>query len=234
MPFYDSGATYDSGLRYDAPNPNPSKPKKPMAKVKLELQDKSDASLLVFAQTHITDMTGNANYPTPAPTAAVFDPLVAAYSAKLEASDQAQAAARTATLEKDAARAALEAALSERGDYVQQASGGDEVKILSAGFQVRAQPTPVGQLPAPVDFLPTMGDLAGEIDCTWSAVKGARSYLLEWHEHTVQTGWSQAFPTKSRHAVTGLVSGKTYVFRVAAIGTAGPGPYSVEAARMAP
>lgn len=205
-----------------------------MAKVKLELYNRTDPDLLDFAETHIADMAGNANYPTPAPTAAVFDPLVADFDAKLQAFDQAQAAARAATIEKNDARAALEAALTGRGDYVQQASGGDEVKILSAGFQVRSAPAPVGDLPAPVDFLPTMGDLSGEIDCVWSAVKGARSYLLEWHEHTVTTGWSQAFCTKSSHSVTGLVSGKTYIFRVAAIGTAGPGPYSVEAARMAP
>jgi len=205
-----------------------------MAKVKLELDRKSDPEILDFSQTHVADMLGNANFTTPAPTAVAFDPLVAAFDAKLEAFDQAQAAARTATLEKDAARAALEAGLTERGDYIQQASGGDEGKILSAGFEVRALPTPVGPLPAPVDFLPSMGALQGQMSCAWKPVKGAKSYLLEWHEHTVTTGWSQAFPTKAKFSVTGLLSGKTYIFRVAAIGAAGPGPYSVEAARMAP
>lgn len=234
MPFFDSGVTYDSGARYDAaPTPPPGKPK-PMAKVKLQLKDKSDPTLLDFAETHVADMVGNVNFTTPAPTAALFDPLVVDFDEKLEAFDQAQAAARTATLAKDAARAALEAGLTSRGDYVQQASAGDEAKILSAGFEVRATPAPVGALPAPVDFLPTMGTVPGTMKTGWKAVRGAVSYIVEWHEHTVQTGWSQAFSTKSRFTVTGLDSGKTYIFRVAAIGSAGPGPYSVEAARMAP
>ena len=118
--------------------------------------------------------------------------------------------------------------------YVQGASEGDATKILTSGFAVRDLPTPIGPLPAPVDFMPSMGDEPGEIDLTWSAVHGAKSYLSEYREQGTAGPWLQKFGTKSRLSVTGLTSGKTYVFRVAALGAAGQSPWSLEAARMAP
>ncbi len=128
----------------------------------------------------------------------------------------------------------LETATTNRGNYVDEVADGSEPIILSAAFEVRAQPAPIGQLPAPEDFMPTMGDLPGQVDLSWSAVRGAHSYVVEWREQGTAGAWAQEFSTKSKHEANGLVSGRTYVFRVLAIGAAGKGPWSLEAARMAP
>lgn len=62
MPFYDSIATYDSGLVYDDPS-SPQPARKRMAKVKLGLKDLNPDELIDLALTIKTAMTGNANFP---------------------------------------------------------------------------------------------------------------------------------------------------------------------------
>ena len=59
MPFYDSIATYDSGLLYDdSSSPQPTR--KRMAKVKLGLKDLNPDELIDLALTIKTAMTGMA------------------------------------------------------------------------------------------------------------------------------------------------------------------------------
>ena len=83
MARYDSGVTYNSGIRYSsAPSPQ-SQPRRTMAKPKLELQNKTDAQIIDFAATHKAAMAGNANFPTPLPTPAEFDAALTAASDKL-------------------------------------------------------------------------------------------------------------------------------------------------------
>ncbi|MGB8167694.1 MAG: fibronectin type III domain-containing protein [Chthoniobacteraceae bacterium] len=205
-----------------------------MAQVKLELDRRSDDDLHQFTETHIAAMDGNANFPTPAPTTAAFQTVFDDYRAKLTAAKKAAMEAEAATALKETARATLSLAWNDRGNYLQSASGGDAAKIMSAAVGVRDEPQPIGPLPAPEDFMPTMGDAPGEIDLTWSRVRGARTYIVEYRESGTTGAWSQTFATKSRASVTGLTGGKTYTFRVAAVGAAGQSPWSLEAARMAP
>lgn len=62
----------------------------------------------------------------------------------------------------------------------------------------------------------------------------AASFLIERRENTPGAPWVFVKAvTKSRHTVTGLVSGTKYVFRVRAVGAAGEGPWSAEVTRMA-
>jgi len=61
VPFYDSIATYDSGLFYDDPSsPQPNRRK--MSKVKLGLQKLTRDQKIDQANTIKTAMTGNANF----------------------------------------------------------------------------------------------------------------------------------------------------------------------------
>lgn len=233
MAFYDSGVTYDSGIHYDEAPPIP--PKKRMAQSKLDLKARSDSELAAFSDAHVAAMTGNADFATPDPTAAAFATTLTAFKTALTASDQAQAAAQQKVAAKDAARVDVETALNARRNYVDTKSGGDEAKILSTGFAVRAAATPIGALPAPVDFLATFGDNPGEVDLVWSAIRGAKSYIVEVRENVAGTAWGGAnVVTKSRATMEGLVTGKTYAFRVRAVGTAGNGPWSDESLKLAP
>lgn len=234
MAFYDSGATYDSGIRYDEAPVPPAKTKR-MATSKLDLRTRTDSELTTFCDAHVAAMAGNADFTTPDPTAAAFATVLADFKTALTASEQAQAAAKQKTAVKDAARAEMEAALNGRRNYVDSKSGGDAAKILSTGFAVRAGAAPIGDLPAPADFLATFGDNPGEVDLTWSAVKGAKSYIAEVRENVAGAAWGGAkVVTKSRATMEGLVTGKSYSFRVRAVGAAGEGPWSDESQRLAP
>ena len=88
---------------------------------------------------------------------------------------------------------------------------------------------------AALDFLATSGDNAGEIDLTWSAVRGSRSYVTQYREDVPGTAWiTGPLGTRSRATVENLQTAKTYVFRVVAVGTAGQGPWSDESTKLAP
>ncbi|MEO7317951.1 MAG: fibronectin type III domain-containing protein, partial [Chthoniobacteraceae bacterium] len=233
MAFYDSGATYDSGIHYDeavAPIP-----KKKMAKVKLELIKKKDAEVVSLANAHKAAMTGNANFTTPIPAAAAFDTGITNMSNALAALAAARTAVATAMTNKESARNALEALLTQRGDYVDLTSLGDEAKIESSGFSVRSAPAPVGDLPAPGNLVSTTGDNEGEIDLGWNPVRGAGSYEVQCK---VNDGTSQFAPVKtvtgSSLKATGLTPGSVYAFRVRAVGAAGPGAWSDQNIRRSP
>ena len=233
MAFYDSGVTYDSGILYD--EVVSANPRKRMSKTKLNLREKSDSDLLNYARQHIAAMTGNANFATPSPTAAVFLTTTDAYETALLDSNAAQQSARQKTTIKDTARTTLEASLSQRGGYVDSASGGDEQKILSSGLGVRGKAEAIGAMPAPIDFLATQGDHEGEIDLTWSRVRGAKSYMVQQSANVTPRVWQQAMVSpRSSATVKGLTSGQVYAFRVAAVGAAGDGPWSDESTKMAP
>lgn len=233
MALYDSGITYDSGALYDAP-PSPNS-KKPMAKVKLNLKDRSDAELLTFSQQHIAAMVGNPNYATPAPSIVNYQTGHDAFKNALDAAALAAETAKQKTALKDVARLGLETLLTQRGSYVELTSGGDEPKILSANLPVRDLPAPVGTLAAPLDFLATMGDRPGKMYLTWSRVRGAKSYVVEHSEDVTPRVWKQkAIVTSSKATITDCTPGELCVFRVAAVGSSGQGPWSDESVKMSP
>ncbi len=67
-------------------------------------------------------------------------------------------------------------------------------------------------------------------------VKRAKSYILDCRTHGATPGpWAQAkILTTTKFALTGLTPGQEYSFRVRAVGSAGEGPWSDEAVKMAP
>ena len=86
MPRFDSQATFDAGLRYDAGGVGVPPPKlkraNRMPKFKLDLAKKTPAQKITLGQTHDTAMTGNASFPTAnrLPTDAAFQAALTALS----------------------------------------------------------------------------------------------------------------------------------------------------------
>ena len=234
MATYNSGVRYGNGIRYDQASAS-TKPRA-MSKPKLELKLKSDPEILAFARSHITAVTGNANFTALSPAAVAFAAKVDAFEAGLNDSIAKNLAAQTSTSAKDGLRFELETALNQRANSVEIESAGDETKILSAGFQVKSTPTPVPSMTQPGNLRATMGAMTGVIDIKWEPVDGAKSYILECRTHGATVGaWTQAkILTKTKFALTGLTPGQEYGFRVRAVGSSGEGPWSDEAVKMAP
>jgi hypothetical protein len=207
-----------------------------MGKVKLGLNRLSVLERIALAGKIVTSMTGNPNFVTPVPALA---DITAKTTVTLTANDDAQIQrqqAKTATEVLADAAKDLDKILIQAALYVENISGGDEAKILSAGMSVKDVATPVGPLSAPTDLYAEVGGGDGEIDLNWKPVFGAKSYLIQMTtDPNVPDSWAfKRNSTESFTAITGLTSGTKYWFRVAAVGAAGQGDFSDPAAKYAP
>jgi hypothetical protein len=210
-----------------------------MAKVKLELDGKNGQEVVNASSAHIAAMAtpeGQDLFPTPDPS--VVDYLVPhnalAAGVNLITSLEGQLTAARAAV--PGLIATLKTAMEARAVYVETTTNGDASKIPVSGFAVAGTPgTPIGPLPRPENVKAAMAAMPGVIKVSCEPIKGTQTYIIECREHVDGQPWVQAkVSTKSRNDITGLVSGKTYAFRIAAVGAAGQSPWSDEAVCMAP
>ena len=219
---YDNGQHYDTGLRYQVTDPAPVPG---MARVKLGLATLSVADLVGFGHSHDEAITANPYFPTPQPTPAVFDAKLAELEAILAELENHRILGKNLTAQRDAIRAEFEQVFTLRGNYVELTSQGDADWIASAGLPVKNAPTPTGILPPPLGLRADRTQLDGELVIRWNPVVGAKGgYLLEMAEvvDNVAVGWKiQYMGGKYSTLQSGLEGGKTYAFRVAAVGGEG-------------
>ncbi len=191
-----------------------------------------------------TMMTGNINYPSPLPD------LVTTFLPAMNALNTAITEAATFDRNKIVARnlrsTEMKALIKQLGAYVQNVSNGDADKILSSGFELRKQPTPIGVVAQPQSLVARATLIDGEIRLYWASVNGASSYQIEYKDLGF-TGESASAPTPgsptpgpgtpatwnvlqsvtaSDYKATGLVSGHIYQFRARALGASGYGAWS--------
>jgi hypothetical protein len=216
--FYDTpGLIFDSGVAYDLPG---GPPFTNMAKPKLNLDRLNPEEVVALGLTVKTALTGNAAFATPNPALAALGTLITTAQTKIAACNTARAAWQTAGNDRDVAVEALKAGLRAEAAYVENVSGGDAVKIQSAGMAVKAANTPLGQLAPVTNLSVAAGDDDGELDATWDPVRGAKSYQVQTCADPITpAGWKDAAPvSKSRKALTNLPSGVRTWVRVRAIG----------------
>ena len=240
MALFDAGLLYDSSVHYDAAPPPPGNPPTRMAKAKLNLDNKNPQEVLAASAAHIAAMAtpeGQALFATP-------DPSVVDYQAVHDALGTGINLVTSLEGQLDAARnalpglvAALKAEMEARAIYVDATTDGDPAQIPVSGFAVAA-PTgvPIGPLPRPENVKAVMGKFPGVIRVSCDAIHGAQSYITDCRLHDEPgDDWQQVkISTKSRNDVTGMISGKNYAFRIAAVGAAGQSPWGDEAVCMAP
>ena len=210
-----------------------------MSKVKLDLQRKDDIQLRIFAKDHTAAMVGNMNYPNPVPSVVTFNSSSESYAVKMDKISATETLLQTLRAERDVLRVSLEGNLTSRGIYVDEASGGDTAKILSAAFAIQADATPTTSMEKPYEVSATMGDNPGEIDLSCHAIPKAKSYLIEMRDHSDTTTpgvWVQVkVSTRSSATIGGLISGTRHAFRMRALGPNDlESPWSDEAICMAP
>lgn len=221
---YDNNQRYDTpGLHYvtDDPPPTPTPGK---AKVKLELQSRTDGDLIGFGHSHDEAIDLNPKFPTPEPTALAFEAALAAYESKVAEIENHRIAGKNLTADRDALRGTFEYLFNLRGEYVQITSQGDGNWIASAGLPVRNAPTPVGILATPQNLRVDLTNDEGVMIVRWDSVTGAKSYMLEYAEvvNNVAVNWTLLYMGgKFSTRRTGMTVGKTYAFRVAAVGGEG-------------
>lgn len=236
MAFFD-GAFFDSGARFDEVVVPPTQPRKgkTMSKIKLDLKSKTPDAKAALAHTHHTAFAGSPFAAAAVPTQAEIDTAADAMDTALADVAAARAALKNKQELRDQKELALDDLLTRRAKYCEAVSGGDPALLTAWGFNLTSDPEPIGDLPAPLNLLAEMGSGAGTMDLSWKAVRGADSYVVECSSHTVPRTWQQIkIASRPTIVVNSLTSGQTYVFRVAAVGPAGQGPWSDEAVKMAP
>lgn len=196
----------------------------------------SNEGVVTKATSIVQSMTGNTAFATPNPPLSDITDLSDKLALKLANQKTALKDYQTKTNEVQVAREDLEYALERERSYVEITSDGDKTKILSSGFDVKQDATPVGILPAPINVLLKQGGSDGELIATWKRVKGARSYVVEQSfEVGDSTNWSIiAVVTKAKCFLSGMESGTRCWIRVAAINAAGQGSYSDLATKTVP
>lgn len=208
-----------------------------MTAFRLELTKKTVLQKLAMGSAHITAKDGNANYPEVSriPTDAQFQ---LAQDSLQSASDAATAAENTwkaAIATRDAKETEWDTMLKARANNCEAVTPGNLVALATVGLPLRHDPTPVGPLPAPANLRATMSDMEGQILLVWDSVHGASSYIVECREHDTPQPWQQVKILKQvRYTSTDHTPGKTYAFRVRALGPQGEGPWSDEAVKMSP
>jgi hypothetical protein len=183
----------------------------------------------------ITKLTGNASFSAPSPSLATLTSLTNDLEAAYDAAAVARQSSKQATSTMMDKRALFMAAMSQEAAYVQNASAGDTVKIESAGFETANPTAPIGDLPAPADVKLDANVDPGHMGVRWEPVRGAASYIVERATDSAPTEFSiVATPTLSKALVNTMVSGQRYWFRIAAVGAAGIGVFTLPIAKIVP
>lgn len=215
-----------------------------MATLKVGTSNLNAVDLAAKALRLHTMMTGNVNFPTPLPDLAT---LLAAMTVLNTAITESATKDSNKIVARNLRSKELKELISQLGAHVQSVSNGNSDKILSSGFELRKQPTPVGVVAQPQSLVARATLIDGEIRLYWASVNGSRSYQIEYKDlgftgdggvtptpgpPTPSPGpatatWKELKSlTSSGFSASGLVSGHIYQFRTRALGASGFGAWS--------
>ena len=178
----------------------------------------TDVDLNIKAGLIVEKMTGNPFFPTPTP---LLGDITEANTEYYRLLNKVVNGTREDTARKNNARKVVETLLKDLGLYVQQISKGDEVMILSSGFDASKRPSAIGPLPQATGLTIKAGVNKGCVVANCDKIANASFYEFEYTEapHAANNGWIKITSTKSRLLINELVSGKQYIFRVAGGGS---------------
>ena len=174
-----------------------------------------DTDLETKARFIVECMEDNPSFPTPVPILSTVSNAISTYVIALR---DAESGAKTAVARKNEERAALETLLVKLSFYVEATANNNEVVLLSSGFNLAKDRTPVGILPKPHGFSATPTE-KGVILLKLLPIHRAINYQYEYRLANTNDPWSLQLHTKSNLKIWGLQSGLAYEFRVTAIGT---------------
>ena len=187
-----------------------------------KLNDKQFAFLVGHV---VNSMRGNVNFPTPViPLTVVSDKLIR-YNRLLELVQGHQATGNQ-KLEKEELRPSIQKDVDRLFAYVVGSTSNIEIRV-SSGFPLAKEATPVGNLPAPVDFSARSTD-SGEVTLKSKKLHGADSYI---YQYTVSPNpevdnWVSIPHTSCRLVISNLTSGVKYKFRMCGVGSKGSGQWA--------
>ncbi len=175
-------------------------------------------------------MDGNGNFPSPNPDLVTY---LAAVNRLGDAQSKVMSeGGKNNTVLRDVALSELRRLTSQLATYVNNVGNGDEEILLSSGFELRAQPAPVGVLPPPNDIrLTAEGIPLGSVRLYHRGNPKRKTYHYQCREYKEgagpEAGWLPLVTSTDRsYMFAGLIGGLRYQFRVRVESTAGVGSWS--------
>jgi hypothetical protein len=193
-----------------------------MTKVKVSVDfsthNYSDKELAIQGLTVGENLSNNPNFPTLNETATGIksaSEILNGYLANMASGN------KQLTAEKNLARTNLENMLGSAALKVQDLSGGDEVKIISSGFEINRKRTPVGVLDQVVNVQIKPGNLSGSLEVSWDVVNHSYSYEIRYTKNPKSDDnvYTSVTSTKRKILLENLIPGQTYSVKVAAVGS---------------
>ena len=178
----------------------------------------TDSKLLQKAEMVLERMTDNDYFPN---VQSRLDELRAKIQSYKTAISESNQGGRLSTVIKINCRKELEDYLKELADYVQQASKGNALVLLSAGFDIHKKPSRVGELDKPTYVKLEVGPYKGSLWLSCAVVDKALFYVFEYCLAPAgpDSVWIQVTSSRRKILIDGLISGKEYCFRIAAART---------------
>lgn len=177
----------------------------------------SDSALEAKSHLIISNLTGNAAFPTPVPSLAVIEAASSNYSSALVAAGTGN---RSDIANKNSIRETVIGLYNRLCTYVNFTADGNATMLLTTGFDVSKTSEPK-IVTKPQNLRVQNGAAAGSLLLSVKRVQGAYSYL---HEYTTDAtlapdSWVSTAGTTSKLLINNLTSGVTYYCRVAAVGS---------------
>jgi hypothetical protein len=178
----------------------------------------SDNELYVKCVSIAASLTANPNYPTMTETVVQIKTKNDHFGGLLA---KMQEGNKQVTVEKNTVRVELETLMGTTASKVQEISGGDELLILNAGFDVKRKAAPVGVLEMPANVTAKAGATRGSLEINWNVVPNAYIYELQYTEapSTDSSVWQHVSNTKHKVVIENLIRGKAYCIKVAGAGS---------------
>jgi hypothetical protein len=192
----------------------------------------SDADLCLKAGTILASITGNSYFPSPSPTVADLKETINSYSLAVQ---KAQDKSLQQIAEKNALKEKLIEQLHGLSNYVLYCAAGDVAIAMGSGFAISKPRQSRPALTEPEGLVLFNSVNRGELVLKLKRVANVQSYRYEITPHpaTPDSSWKTNVSTISKNTFGGLVSGREYCCRVAAIGIKEQVVYSETVSRIA-
>ena len=229
--FWDSGEAWNSGLRW-AVEPEPNK-KRLMSNIALKTNKLPIPEKLVKGQDIITKSTANPNVPGNTTALAAFSTAqtnLTTANAAYEANRQEAAMLMTA---RDNAETEWNTTLVGLAGLTESVTGGDAEKIQSAGFDIRATPTPPQPVGQVKNVRVSFNGTPGYSDVRWDRDPHADAFMIQCSpEPITETSWkNMGTVTEAKYTGNGATPGQKCWYRIAGVNRLGQGPWSEPALR---
>ncbi len=194
-----------------------------MSNVKIAFKQLTVPDKIQKANTIVQAMDGNEHFPSPIPSLTEVKECIQkvedAYTEAYYGGKDRRGKVAYRVDELDTQIVAL-------GGYVQAVSKGDELIILSSGFEVKDLPSASRPVDKPDAPIVKPGRKPGEVYLRWKKVHGATTYIMNVSHDNGESWQDAGISSRLSNFVSGLPAGSRPLVRIAAHNSLGPSDWS--------